>query len=200
MTEPRNQHEDQPAGAAKARANRTVARRLAYVAIGMFGFGFAMWPMYNLICDITGLGGRSVKTAATGSAVETSQREVRIRFLATANSSLDWEFQPGEKTKTVKLGDMSETLYIAMNPTDKDMVGHATFNIVPAEASLYFVKTECFCFREQLLLAQETRELPVYFFVQPDLPEDIREITLAYTFYPSQQGKDPANAVAALQP
>ena len=177
-----------------------VARRLALVAVCMFGFGFAMWPMYNLICEVTGLGGRSVKVESAETKPETSQREVRIRFLATSNSRLPWIFQPGEKTKTVRLGDMSETLYTAMNPTDQDMVGHATFNIVPAKASLYFVKTECFCFTDQLLLAKESREMPVYFYIQSDLPEDIDEITLAYTFYPSLNGNDSGRTGGAAQP
>lgn len=200
MAKERNTSGDRTGSAARSRANRKLAGRLALVAIGMFGFGFAMWPMYNLICDLTGLGGRSVKTASAAVGLEASQRDVQIRFLATANSALPWIFQPGEKTKTVRLGAMSETLYTAMNPTNQDMVGHATFNIVPAEASLYFVKTECFCFTEQLLLAQESRKMPVYFYIQPDLPEDIDEITLAYTFYPSQKSKDAGRVAGAEQP
>lgn len=200
MAEKHKSSEDRTSGVAKNRANRKLASRLALVAIGMFGFGFAMWPMYNLICDLTGLGGRSVKTASAGIGLEASQRDIQIRFLATANSALPWVFKPVEKTKTVRLGAMSETLYMAMNPTNQDMVGHATFNIVPAKASLYFVKTECFCFTEQLLLAQESREMPVYFYIQSDLPEDIDEITLAYTFYPSQKSNDSGRIASAAQP
>jgi len=87
---------------------------------------------------------------------------------------------------------MSEALYLAMNPADEPIVGRAIYNVTPPEASLYFVKTECFCFTEQLLQAHESREMPVYYFIQPDLPEHIKELTLSYTFY-----RDPnANALA----
>jgi cytochrome c oxidase assembly protein subunit 11 len=164
-------------------ANRKMVRRLMFIAIGMFGFGFAMVPLYDVLCDVTGLGGRGVQIAESNEGVEKSEREVELKFLATTNSALPWTFQPAETSKTVRLGEMSEALYLAMNPTDEAILGHATYNVVPPEASLYFVKTECFCFTQQLLQAQESREMPVYYYVQPDLPEHIREITLSYTFY-----------------
>ena len=169
-----------------------LVRRLLLVAIGMFGFGFAMWPLYNVFCDITGLGGRGVKIAEAGEVVAASDREVRIRFDATVNSALPWRFEPEAKSATVKLGEMSEALYLAMNQSDEPLVGRAIYNVTPPEASLYFVKTECFCFTEQLLQANESREMPVYYFIQPDLPEHIKELTLSYTFYHDEK----ADAVA----
>jgi len=176
-------------------ANRKVARRLILLAVAMFGFGFALWPLYNVFCDLTGLGGRSIQIAKDAANVQASDREIRIRFLATTNSALPWVFQPLEKTKSVHLGELSQTSFIAMNSDDKPLIGQATFNVVPPEASLYFVKTECFCFTQQILKAQESREMPVYFYLQSDLPEHIREVTLAYTFYPV----DDANALALAQ-
>jgi cytochrome c oxidase assembly protein subunit 11 len=74
-------------------------------------------------------------------------------------------------------------LYLAMNESDETVIGRAIYNVTPPEASLYFVKTECFCFTEQMLLANESKEMPVYYFIQPDLPENIKEITLSYTFF-----------------
>ena len=183
VTEVVQQNEQRKRHAESVRANRKVVRRLVLVAIGMFGFGFAMWPLYNIFCDVTGLGGRSVQVRQANERTETSQRHVQIRFLATTNSAMSWIFQPGKKTSTVRLGELSKATFLAMNPTDQPMLGQATYNVVPPEASLYFVKTECFCFTEQLLLAQESREMPVYYYVQADLPAHIREITLAYTFY-----------------
>jgi cytochrome c oxidase assembly protein subunit 11 len=165
------------------RANRRVLVRLLVVAFGMFGFGFALWPLYDVICEITGLGGRSVQIAEDATGVSISDRQVSIRFLATTNSSLPWLFNPMQKSATVRLGELSEALYVAKNPTREAMFGQATYNVVPPEASLYFVKTECFCFTRQLLRAEESREMPVHYFIQPDLPEHIREITLSYTFY-----------------
>lgn len=163
--------------------NRKVVVRLLLIAVGMFGFGFAMVPLYTVFCDLTGLGGRGIKVADSAEGVVPSDREVMIRFLATTNSGLPWQFEPTENSQRVRLGEMADTSYLAMNPTGQPIIGHAVFNVTPPEASLYFVKTECFCFTQQLLNAQESREMPVYYFIQPDLPEHIREITLSYTFY-----------------
>jgi len=160
-----------------------LVRRLVLVAVGMFGFGFAMWPLYNVFCDLTGLGGRGVKVAENAAGLQKSDRQVKIRFDATVNSSLPWLFEARQKSATVTLGEMSEALYLAMNPNDEPIAGRAIYNVTPPEASLYFVKTECFCFTEQLLQGNESKEMPVYYFIQPDLPEHIREITLSYTFY-----------------
>ncbi|HKX56325.1 MAG TPA: cytochrome c oxidase assembly protein [Xanthomonadales bacterium] len=181
----------------KSRINRRLVGRLAGLAVAMFGFGYAMVPLYGVFCDITGLGGRSVQISENADGVADSDREVQIRFLATTHSDLPWQFQPVEKTSTIKLGELSETRYLAMNPTAQDMIGQATYNVVPPEASLYFVKTECFCFTEQLLTSNESREMPVYFFVQPDLPESIKEITLSYTFYRNEKAEKSALALAS---
>ena len=184
--------EDNAAGPKTRAMHRKIVRQLTLVAVGMFGFGFAMVPLYDVFCEVTGFGGRSIQVSSgpeAGAAV--SDRKVRIHFVATANSALPWVFQPMDKTATVQLGELSETSYMALNPTENAIIGHATYNVSPPEASLYFVKTECFCFTQQLLRAQETREMPVYYFVQADLPEHIREITLSYTFY-----RDESNAAA----
>jgi cytochrome c oxidase assembly protein subunit 11 len=164
-------------------SNRRLVRRLVLVAVGMFGFGFAMWPLYNVFCDLTGLGGRGVKIVENVGELQKSDRQVRIRFDATVNSSLPWGFKPVEKSMVVTLGEMSEAYYVAVNETDEATAGHAIFNVTPPEASLYFVKTECFCFTQQILGAGERREMPVYYFIQPDLPEHIKEMTLSYTFF-----------------
>jgi len=153
------------------------------VAIGMFGFGYAMVPLYEVFCDVTGLGGRSIEIAENNNEAVASERVVSIRFDATVNSSLPWFFQAKEKVKAFKLGVPSKVLYLAMNPDSEAITGQATFNVSPPEASLYFVKTECFCFTEQTLQASESREMPVYFYIKSDLPENIKDITLSYTFY-----------------
>ena len=182
-----------PAGTPPPSHARLV-RRLVLVAVGMFGFGFAMWPLYTVFCDLTGLGGRGVKVAEGPVHTQASDRKVKIRFDATVNSSLPWVFEAQERSAVIPLGEMSETLYLAMNPTDEDIMGHAIYNVTPPEASLYFVKTECFCFTEQMLLANETREMPVYYFIQPDLPEHIKELTLSYTFFRSDSPQGLAQA------
>ena len=163
-----------------------LVRRLVLVSVAMFGFGFAMWPLYNVFCDLTGLGGRGVKVDVEAAPGEASDRQVRIRFDATVNSALPWAFEAVDKSMTVTLGEMSEARYLAANPTGKPLAGHAIFNVTPPEASLYFVKTECFCFTQQVLQPHESREMPVYYFIQPDLPRKIKEITLSYTFFPDE--------------
>jgi len=194
--DPLKQDQSLPDVVAKSSTRKLVAR-LVVMAVAMFGFGYLMVPLYGVLCDLTGLGGRSVQISENADGVQFSNREVQIRFLATTHSDLPWMFQPLEKTSTVKLGELSETKYLAMNPTDQSIIGHATYNVVPPEASLYFVKTECFCFTEQLLASNESREMPVYFFVQPDLPESIREITLSYTFYRDEKAQSAALALVA---
>jgi len=169
-----------------------LVRKLLLLAVGMFGFGFAMWPLYNVFCDLTGLGGRGVKVVESAGDLQKSDRQVRVRFDATVNSGLPWVFQAKDKSAMVFLGEMTEAFYMAMNPSEQAIVGQAIYNVTPPEASLYFVKTECFCFTEQVLQANETREMPVYYFIQPDLPEHIKEITLSYTFFRNEN----ANAVA----
>jgi cytochrome c oxidase assembly protein subunit 11 len=173
-----------------------LVRRLALVAVGMFGFGFAMWPLYGVFCDLTGFGGRGIQVAEYREGLQTSDRQVKIRFDATVNSGLPWLFQAKQAVATVALGEMSEAYYLAMNPGSEPMAGRAIYNVTPPEASLYFVKTECFCFTEQVLQANESREMPVYFFIQPDLPDHIKEITLSYTFFRDQNTSAEALAVS----
>ena len=163
--------------------HRKLVRKLVLLAVGMFGFGFALWPLYNVFCDLTGLGGRGVQVMESVEFIEQSDRQIKIRFDANINSGLPWVFKAKENSALVPLGEMNKALYLAMNPTDEAMVGQAIYNVTPPEASLYFVKTECFCFTQQLLQANESREMPVYYFIQADLPEHIKEITLSYTFF-----------------
>ncbi|HET6592465.1 MAG TPA: cytochrome c oxidase assembly protein [Xanthomonadales bacterium] len=190
--------EHKPQAPNAAPSHTRVVRRLVLVAVAMFGFGFAMWPLYSVFCDLTGFGGRGVRVADNAGELQKSDRQVRIRFDATVNSGLPWMFQAKQKSATVTLGEMSETLYLAMNPSDQSIAGRAIYNVTPPEASLYFVKTECFCFTEQVLQANESREMPVYYFIQPDLPEHIKEITLSYTFFRDEKASADALAAAGI--
>ncbi len=160
----------------------------------MFGFGFALWPLYNVFCQVTGLGGRAIQISENNDQAVASDRVVNIRFDATTNSSLPWKFQAVDKLGEYNLGVPSKAFYIASNPDSETITGQATYNVAPAEASLYFVKTECFCFTEQTLGPNESKEMPVYFYIKPDLPEHIKDITLSYTFY--RQGYGPSDHVA----
>jgi len=174
--------------------NRKITRRLVLVAVGMFGFGFALWPLYNVMCQVTGLGGRAIEISKNNDDAVASNRVISIRFDASVNSSLPWKFKPIDKIENINLGVPSRALFEAENTSGDTITGQATYNVSPPEASLYFVKTECFCFTEQTLLANESREMPVFFYVKPDLPEHIKDITLSYTFY--RHGYDPSKQVA----
>ncbi|MCG8465592.1 MAG: cytochrome c oxidase assembly protein [Xanthomonadales bacterium] len=167
-------------------ANRRLIRRLLVVTVLMFGFGFALWPLYNVFCAITGLGGRTGQVTneeANAQALVGDERWVTVTFDANVDVKLPWRFQPYEKTMQVKVGELTETHYLAVNTTDQSIVGQAVPSVAPGEASLYFNKTECFCFSEQVLEAQQSRDMPVRFIVDPELPHDINTLTLSYTFY-----------------
>jgi cytochrome c oxidase assembly protein subunit 11 len=170
--------------------NLKTVRILVLVSVAMFGFGFAMVPLYDVFCEITGLGGRAIQISENNDGAVASERVVNIRFDATVNSSQPWIFQAKDKVNQYHLGVPDKALYLAMNPHNEAITGQATYNVSPPEASLYFVKTECFCFTEQTLLPNESREMPVYFYIKPDLPDHIRDITLSYTFY--RQGYEPS--------
>jgi len=157
---------------------------LAGVAVAMFGFGFAMSPIYDVFCDLTGLGGRGVKIETVQTEMTASDRTVKVRFDATVNSSLPWKFKAVETTSRITLGEMSEAFYLASNSSANPTIGQAIYTVTPPEASLYFVKAECFCFTEQPLAGNESREMPVRFYVKAGLPEHIKELTLSYTFFP----------------
>ncbi len=168
--------------------NGRLVLKLLGVAVAMFGFGvFVMPPLYTTFCELTGLNQAGIKRAkatpegASGEA--TAARTVKVRFDANTNSALDWDFGPLERSLEVPVGAPAEALYFAHNREDADVAGMATFNVAPPSAARYFVKVECFCFSRQVLAGGERREMPVYFFVQPDLPEDVEELTLSYTFF-----------------
>ena len=174
--------------AARAQANGKTARRLAVVVLAMFGFGYALVPLYDVLCEITGLGGRTgvVAASALDGAVDTS-RTVRVQFLGTVSSGLPWEFRPDVATMEVHPGQVYEATYFARNLSETVTIGQARPSVAPSIASLHFNKTECFCFVEQEFAPGEARHMPVRFVLSRDLPADIATVTLSYTFFNSRQ-------------
>ena len=155
------------------------------VSLLAFGFSFALVPLYRIACEKV-FGIRLERGAADpGDAMASarSERMVTVTFDGGVNSKLPWEFGPRQLSMQVRPGELYETMYYARNKSDRDIVGSATPSVAPARASQYFNKTECFCFTAQTLVAGETREMPVRFIVDPDLPEDVRTLTLSYTFF-----------------
>ena len=172
----------------RAQANGKTARRLALVVLAMFGFGYALVPLYDVLCEITGLGGRTgvVAAGALENSVDRS-RTVKVQFLGTVNSRLPWEFRPNVALMEVHPGQVYETTYFARNLSETVTVGQARPSVAPSVASLHFNKTECFCFVEQEFAPGEARDMPVRFVLSRDLPADIATVTLSYTFFNSGQ-------------
>jgi len=158
--------------------------RLIGVALAVFVLTFSLVPMYRIACEkVFGVRLERGPGAAAGTAAATGKRTVRVEFDGGVNSKLPWAFHPEQLTMDVVPGELNEALYYARNDSDRALVGSAVPSVAPAKASGYFSKTECFCFTAQTLQAGEKRDMPVRFIVDPDLPPEIKTITLSYTFY-----------------
>ena len=166
------------------RENRRLTWQLLAIAAGSFGFGFALVPLYNVLCSVTGYGDQA-KLRERARAVEQPDlsRTVTVQFLADVASAGNWEFRPVARTVEVHPGELYTAQFYAHNLTGRDTVAQAVPNIAPSEVAAYFHKTECFCFSPQRFKLDEGRNLPVRFIVDPALPRHIDMITLAYTFY-----------------
>ncbi len=167
-----------------ATARRTAGLgRMAAVVVGVFLLTFSLVPLYRIACEKV-FGIRLERgPAQAAAAVASGKRTVRVEFDGGVNSKLPWAFHPEQLTMDVVPGELNEALYYARNDSQRALVGSAVPSVAPARASGYFSKTECFCFTAQTLQAGETREMPVRFIVDPDLPADVNTITLSYTFY-----------------
>lgn len=167
--------------------NGKTAMIVSGVVFAMVGMSFAAVPLYDAFCRVTGWGGTTQRAEAAPT--RTLAREVTVRFDATVGRGLAWRFVPQEPSQTLHVGETGLTFYEAENLSDKPIVGRATFNVSPAKAGLFFSKIECFCFTEQLLQPGEKVLMPVTYFVDPGLADDInmddvQTITLSYTFFP----------------
>lgn len=171
----------------KANGNRRTGMLLAGLAAGMVGLAFASVPLYQLFCQVTGYGGTTQVADANPKGV--IAREMTTRFDANVDNALPWTVIPS-RPDTARIGTVETVTYRATNNTDQPITGHAIFNVTPEKAGIYFNKIECFCFTEQTLQPGESVDMPIVFFVDPDLDQDrelatIKEITLSYTFYAS---------------
>jgi len=164
------------------------------VAGGMVGLAFASVPLYRLFCQVTGYGG-TPNTENVAVPAGESDHIVTVRFDANVNSALPWRFKPGQREVRVRLGEETLIYYTAVNLSDAPITGTATFNVTPYKAAQYFSKIECFCFTEQTLAPGEEVAMPVTFYVDPELLDDVdardvKMITLSYTFYRADEQED----------
>lgn len=171
---------------AKARSNARLAVSLIGLVFGMVGLSFAMVPLYELFCQVTGWGGTTQVAETVPETV--SDRVIAVRFNADVNEKLPWRFGPVQREVEVKVGENRLAFYRAKNIGDKPVIGTATFNVTPLKAGQYFSKVACFCFTEQRLEPGQEIDMPVSFFVDPAILEDpnldeVKTITLSYTFF-----------------
>lgn len=192
-----NEKDLKPAPAPKRDRKGLVALSLVGLVAGMVGLSFAAVPLYRMFCQVTGYGG--VPQIAEALPGEVLDRTITVRFDANVDRALPWDFTPEQRAIDVRIGESGLAFFKAHNNTDKPVTGTAGFNVVPEIAGRYFNKIECFCFKEQTLVAGQSIDMPVTFFVDPKIVEDmstknISEITLSYTFYRSD---DPSDVAAA---
>lgn len=169
-------------------SHRSLTAKLLLMAAGSFGFGFALVPLYDVFCDLTGIGTRQslgrAAAAATKAGTEQS-RTVTVEFIAMVPNGGAWEFRPLTTEMRVHPGGLYEARFYARNLDDRALVAQAVPSVTPAPAARHFQKTECFCFTPQRFAAGEGREMPVRFIVDRELPASVDRLTLAYSFYES---------------
>ena len=164
---------------------RTVLRHVAMV-IGMFGFAFAMIPIYTLMCEVTGLGGRTSALAYSfdpATMKSDTTRLVRVNFLTNTNDGMPWTFEALTPMVKVHPGEPTQVLFRVHNPTNRTIVGQAIPSLIPTRAVDQFHKTECFCFRQQTLKAGESLDMPMRFIIDPAIPKDMNTLSLSYTLF-----------------
>jgi cytochrome c oxidase assembly protein subunit 11 len=159
-------------------------RKLLLIAVGMFGFGFAMVPLYDLVCEVTGLNGKTGdQYISDGAEVVDEDRLVTIQFLANNNANMPWEFRPAVRSMKVNPGKMSYAEFYVKNVTGETMVAQAVPSVTPFHAAEYMHKTECFCFEQQQLAEGEDLDMPLRFIIDSNLPKDVKTLTLSYTLF-----------------
>jgi cytochrome c oxidase assembly protein subunit 11 len=173
-----------PSAPASTAANRRLAWVLALAAAGFLGFGFALVPLYNTFCELTGLNGRSGNGTGALASAPPAARWVTVNFTSTVMPGLPWSFAPKQHSLRVHPGELATAFYTATNLAHRPLDGQAVMSVSPEVAARHFKKTECFCFKRQALQPGETRTLPLAFFIDTDLPDEVRTITLSYAFFP----------------
>jgi cytochrome c oxidase assembly protein subunit 11 len=176
------------------------AAKLAGVAAVMLSLSFIAVPFYDWFCRVTGFAGTT--SVAEAPSDEILDQTVRVRFDASVEAGMPWEFRPVERTMEIRIGETGLAFYEAYNPTSNPVAGTASYNVTPDAAGGYFTKIACFCFEQQVLQPGERVQMPVSFYVDPALVTDpegrfVREITLSYTFHRTDLPATQASLVPA---
>lgn len=179
---------------------RRTGLKLAAVAVGMFAFGYALVPFYDVICRVTGLNGKTARAEANVKEAIDDSRWVTVQFTGNAMSGLPWDFRPLQKSVRVHPGEINTISYEARNTADETIVGQAVPSVAPSRAASYMKKIECFCFSNQKLAAGEKRVMPVRFFIDRDIPKDVTTLTLSYAFFNTNPTQAKAYGGGATEP
>ncbi|HJV87946.1 MAG TPA: cytochrome c oxidase assembly protein [Noviherbaspirillum sp.] len=164
--------------------NAQMLGKLLVIAVLMFGFGYALVPVYKKICEITGVNILTQKDVSTQQAVNTQvdmSRTITVEFDANAHGP--WRFRPMVSSLQVHPGEMAQVVYEVVNTQARSIDAQAIPSYAPQQAASHFKKVECFCFKQQTLGPNEAKQMPVVFFIDPTLPRDVKTITLSYTFF-----------------
>ena len=167
-----------------AKLNAVMLGKLVVIAVLMFGFGYALIPMYKQICELTGvniLTNKDDKVAIPENSQIDKTRLITVEF--DANTTGPWRFRPVSSSLKVHPGEMTQIVYEVVNTQSRKMDAQAIPSYAPQEATAYFKKMECFCFKQQTLGPNEARQMPVVFYIDPKLPKNVTTITLSYTFF-----------------
>ncbi|WP_218397547.1 cytochrome c oxidase assembly protein [Alteromonas lipotrueae] len=168
----------------QANANNKMVIKLVVIVFGMFGFGFALVPLYDVFCDVTGINGKTENTAAVYESIEIDEsREITVEFITRTNTGMPWEFRAQTSRMKVHPGELNTVSFYVRNPASSNMMAQAIPSVSPGMAALYLNKTECFCFNQQPLNAGAEAYMPMQFYVDPQLPEDISYFTVQYTLF-----------------
>ncbi|GAB3001015.1 cytochrome c oxidase assembly protein [Psychrosphaera aestuarii] len=177
-------------------ANKTaqtkLIKKLVLTVVFMFGFGFALVPLYDVFCDITGLNGKTSNQAATQSTVIDMNRTVTVEFIAHTQGNLPWTFKPEVKRIKVHPGEQHEVNFLVSNQSAGDMVVQAIPSVSPGLAATYFNKIECFCFNHQPLEQGQQASLGLQFYIDPELPPEYSTVTLSYTLFDISDKLEPS--------
>ncbi|TOM58597.1 cytochrome c oxidase assembly protein [Vibrio parahaemolyticus] len=170
---------------AEKSSHKKLTIKLVLATFAMFGFGFALVPLYDVMCDALGINGKTSDVAAiqpTGMQPDLS-RTIRVEFMAHVNPDMPWEFKPKVISMNVHPGEVVQTEYLAFNESGQRLVGQAVPSVSPGNGAAYFNKIECFCFTQQPLDGKQHAQMPLIFYIEHDLPDSIHTLTLSYTLY-----------------
>jgi cytochrome c oxidase assembly protein subunit 11 len=170
-------------------ANKRLALKLGAGAVVALAFGFALVPLYNVLCEATGLNGKTNAESASPAAVKVDKsRWVTVQFTGTIMPGLSWEFHPQVTSIRVHPGEITRVSYYAKNPTNQTIVGQAVPSVTPGQAAQHFVKLDCFCFKQQALEPGAEKEMGLTFIISPELSKEVGTVTLSYAFFPAVKG------------